>query len=116
MTVLAFWLAASSSGDGLNLQEIGGIGVGATVLLLLVRTFWRQDSRWDDVLIAERQSAKTAREDASSAREEATLARLEAADLRRELILTRDRESSLVSRITHLEEQIRLLVESKSGM
>lgn len=112
IAALLTYLSAAGDG-GISLPEIGGIGVGATVLVLLVRTFWRQDSRWDDVLDAERQAAVNARSDAATAREEATLARMEASDLRRELVLTRERESSLIARVAALEEQIKLVTTER---
>ena len=48
--------------------QVGTVGL---LLLLLIRTYWRQGASWERIVVTEREAVTQAREDAAAARREA---------------------------------------------
>jgi hypothetical protein len=71
--------------DGVDVPNLGGLGIGAALLVLAVRVLFRQGDGWQDVL-------RSAREDAAAARSDAAAAR--------------DAESECRRRLAHLEQRL----------
>jgi len=67
--------------DDLDLTPVIPFGLGGLVVAFIFRTLWRQDSGWQALIVAERQTAADARNDAAAAREEAQRARQTASEV-----------------------------------
>ena len=59
----------------IDLANLSGIGIGAVLLALVFRTFWKQEGGWRAVLTASRDDAASARADALALRADVTAAR-----------------------------------------
>jgi len=78
--------------EGVDVPNLGGLGIGAALLVLAVRVLFRQGDGWQDVL-------RSAREDAAAARADAAAAREAESECRRRL-------AHLETRIVDLEARI----------
>jgi cell division protein FtsB len=83
---------------------VGTVGI---LLILLIRTYWRQGSSWERIVGAERDAAQAAREDAAAARAEVEelRKRSEAAERRckEEIEVLRKESNALRRRVAQLE-------------
>lgn len=91
---------ASSLIDGPNAVAFGVAGL---LLAFVFRTLWRQETNWQGVVSAARQSAADARTDAAAARTDAAAARLDAAAARSAEAECRVRLDMVERRLRELE-------------
>lgn len=84
---------------GLDAPNIVGLGVVGLLLVLMVRSWWRQDDQWRGMLDAAREDSRLARADAQQAREDAQAAREAEHECRRRL-------DEAFARIVQLESRL----------